>query len=346
MKIEKNEKTKTLKQLCKENGTNYYSAIKRRQAGMSMDKVLSRENLKFKKITNEVTVFGITYPNLKEAERALNPPAHIQTIKRWMGEGVHPDIAFKKDPNPGFQNGIVYLCTNKINGLKYVGQTIRTLDRRISDHISYITNPKYTKPFHKALGEFGKDNFTWEILETCHTSEELKEKEIHWIEFHKSNNPKFGYNQNKGGSTGGSLRKTIIFDDIKFSSVGDKVSYIMEKYGITRHAACKRHLSGREDCKKPAKPGESQVNTPMYKKWSHIKDYTNPKSKSYCNTYISQEWKGDFERFKSDMGPKPGSDYILARIDTRLGFTKENCKWMTRKDQGQYRIIQNSVISD
>ena len=72
----------------------------------------------------------------------------------------------------------IYLITNKINGKKYVGQSI-DIQRRFYEHrcISHETNVhlKY------ALKKYGKDNFEQTILEEC-TVDELDEKEIYYIQ--------------------------------------------------------------------------------------------------------------------------------------------------------------------
>ena len=56
--------------------------------------------------------------------------------------------------------GCIYMYTNKINGMKYIGQTICKLSKRHNEHIkrdnSYID---------MALRKYGEDNFTLEILE-------------------------------------------------------------------------------------------------------------------------------------------------------------------------------------
>ena len=55
--------------------------------------------------------------------------------------------------------GCIYMYTNKINGMKYVGQTICKLSKRHNEHIkrdnSYID---------MALRKYGEDTFTLEIL--------------------------------------------------------------------------------------------------------------------------------------------------------------------------------------
>lgn len=67
--------------------------------------------------------------------------------------------------------GYIYKVTNKINNKAYIGQTTRTLEERKIEHLKKSkanSNNKESKyDFHKALVEFGKENFIWEIIEEC-----------------------------------------------------------------------------------------------------------------------------------------------------------------------------------
>ena len=87
----------------------------------------------------------------------------------------------------------IYKTTNIINGLIYIGQTKK--DR--------ITGKKYLGSgvkLKKAIKEFGKDNFTNEILQECNNKEELNQSEIFWISHFNSTDPNIGYNIHKGGA--------------------------------------------------------------------------------------------------------------------------------------------------
>ena len=67
---------------------------------------------------------------------------------------------------------IVYKITNLLNGKIYVGQTIRTLERRFKEHT------EADSLIGKAIRKFGIENFSSEILETCQTKNQLNEREI------------------------------------------------------------------------------------------------------------------------------------------------------------------------
>jgi hypothetical protein len=47
-----------------------------------------------------------------------------------------------------------------------------------------------------------------------------------------------------------------------------------------------------------------------------------------------------FENFLSDIGPRPSKFHTVERKDNSLGYSKENCKWATRKEQS--RNVRNN----
>lgn len=130
-----NQKEGTFKKLCNDNGVNYHRALKRRQAGLSEEKIFEADFIRSTREINKIKVYDEMYPNLEEAIRVLQPPASGRTIKRWIEQGITPEEAFERIPNPGYAEGIIYLITNKITEKKYIGLTIQTLERRWQHHI-------------------------------------------------------------------------------------------------------------------------------------------------------------------------------------------------------------------
>lgn len=87
---------------------------------------------------------------------------------------------------------IVYLVTNKVNGKRYVGVTVRPLRTRWSEHLRAADKPVYW--LHQAMAKYGKENFNIEQIGSCLRVEDagLFEREV--IQCLKPE-----YNQTNGG---------------------------------------------------------------------------------------------------------------------------------------------------
>ena len=68
----------------------------------------------------------------------------------------------------------IYSITNKINGKRYIGQSIN-IDNRWKEHIRNIDNPNKNNIIYKALRKYGLENIIFEVLEEC-TESELDDK--------------------------------------------------------------------------------------------------------------------------------------------------------------------------
>ena len=92
-------------------------------------------------------------------------------------------------------------------------------------------------------------------------------------------------------------------------------------------------------------------DNPLHSIWSGMKSRCdNPNDSEYANyggrgITVSDEWskRGGYKRFAADMGSRPSARHTLDRIDNNLGYSKENCKWSTRKEQGSNRRVSALV---
>lgn len=97
--------------------------------------------------------------------------------------------------------GFIYIIKNKTNDKIYIGQTTRSLNKRIWEYkYAYNTNTFHNQYLSNAFHKYGWDNFEFSIIDTATTINELNQKEVKYIQQYKSNNRKFGYNIELGGN--------------------------------------------------------------------------------------------------------------------------------------------------
>lgn len=95
--------------------------------------------------------------------------------------------------------GVIYKITNMINGKLYIGQSKDYKRRKISHKKDF---KKSDTILYRAMRKYGFDNFSWEVIDTANTPDELNNKEMYWIDYYNSyigNKNNNGYNMTKGG---------------------------------------------------------------------------------------------------------------------------------------------------
>jgi hypothetical protein len=324
--------SKSFKQQCCDAGVDYWRALKRREANLSEEKIFDDNFIRNSREINEIIVNGVKYPNLEEAVRILKPPASSATINRWIRDGMSPEEAFARVPNPGYSKGVIYLITHIPDGKQYVGLTVQSLERRWQYHIeqSSSSNIKSDQSLHAAIREFGPSCFFVQQIDQGTTKDDLESKERNWIEKLNTIAPQ-GYNISPGGVSGGANGRPVVIDEIRFDTVKLAAEYVAETRDVSIVAAKRRIAKNRIDVRKPAKPGESLVGTQAYKVWSRIvHGVLNPKSKDYISGVELHDRWHDFRNFLKDVGQPPKAGMAFARKDKTKGFYPDNCEWMTK----------------
>lgn len=77
--------------------------------------------------------------------------------------------------------GIIYLITNTVNGKQYVGQCKYNDDRRWKEHCRCATLDEPGSIISSAIKKYGKENFTYEVVDAASSFYELNKKERAWI---------------------------------------------------------------------------------------------------------------------------------------------------------------------
>lgn len=125
---------------------------------------------------------------------------------------------------------LIYKIRNKTNGKLYVGQTIKTLEKRKQQHLKCARNGVETH-LYQAIRKYGEDNFEFSVVCEVKNQEDLNSLERYYIA--KYDCIKNGYNMIDGGSN-----NVMFLDDIKekhdakmrSEEVRNKISKSMREY--------------------------------------------------------------------------------------------------------------------
>lgn len=95
--------------------------------------------------------------------------------------------------------GYIYKITNTLNGKVYIGQTIKTIQKRFTQHKNNSNKEYFSQiVLYKAFNKYGIENFICEEIEEV-PNDKLDEREKYWIEYYDSYFN--GYNSTLGGRT-------------------------------------------------------------------------------------------------------------------------------------------------
>lgn len=125
----------------------------------------------------------------------------------------------------------VYRIWNNLTGDSYIGSTTKEIELRLQDHLQKSAT-KVDNKFHKAIENFGSQAFEIELLDEAETTDELAQKEIHYIEVY--NTLQNGYNSDRGGG----FRKTIYQFELN-NSEPIALYDTLEEAGNAVNASCK-----------------------------------------------------------------------------------------------------------
>lgn len=119
---------------------------------------------------------------------------------------------------------------------------------------------------------------------------------------------------------------------------------VMVKKLVTRSCGC---LHREQLIKRNSKHGLRYLKE--YSLWLNMKQRcTNPNFTNFKNwggrgITMCDRWLNSFEAFYEDMGNQPAKRMAIDRIDNEKGYSKENCRWATQK-QNNNNTRKNRMI--
>jgi len=137
----------------------------------------------------------------------------------------------EKDITEYLNKKVIYRIYHRISNKSYIGKCSNGLNR-IIDHLKHYHLDKCeyrARLLYRAIKKYGKDMFSWEIIEICNNNDVLDEREKYYINSLKTTDPTKGYNITDGG-TGGNTWKNLSEEDLKIAkkrlSESGKLSYL------------------------------------------------------------------------------------------------------------------------
>lgn len=120
---------------------------------------------------------------------------------------------------------------------------------------------------------------------------------------------------------------------------GEEFSAVRESIlcGNVRSCGCLQKEEARE-----RRTTHGLSKSSEYKIWVGMRDRcNNPRNPAYHNyggrgITVCERWSS-FDTFLADMGPRPSTKHSIDREENDLGYSPDNCRWVTKKTQGRNR---------
>ena len=116
-------------------------------------------------------------------------------------------------------------------------------------------------------------------------------------------------------------RKTVSCGCISIQLATERIVAIGTKHGLYHHPLYGTHNSMKNRC-----------SNPNNKKWKHY----GGRGIKVCDRWLGED---GFKNFIKDMGNKPTPKHTLDRIDNQKGYSPENCRWATYKQNNDNRRV-------
>lgn len=202
--------------------------------------------------------------------------------------------------------GYIYKTTNLLNNKIYIGQ-----HKSSQFDESYYGSGKLLK---LSMKKNGIENFSVEVLEWCHSEDELNEREVYYIDCFNSTNKSIGYNITQGGY---GCRGYVFTDDVR-QAIGEK----SREHNLMRDKEIYDKVSQSHIGSKMMTNGSEQ-------RWVHSGDIETMKTLGWV--------VGHCKRRNRDYNGKNNTMYGKSAVKGR--------KWLHKYD-AQGKLVREYVFED
>lgn len=241
-----------------------------------------------------------------------------------------------------------YSCSNKkANGWDHIGaKGIKVCDKWADFSLFFSDMGERPSKDHglsrkDMLGNFTPDNCFWELrsdrnkrLLTTHGLRFSPE----WRVWSKIKDSCFNPNNSRWGVTGAigitmDKRWVKSFESF-YEDVGERPD---DNYQLRRIEPSRGFNPGNVQWTKIEKHGKT--DNPEHISWRAMKERcTNPSNKAFkyyggAGIKVCPNWMLSFKMFLADMGPKPGQDFSIDRINPFGDYEPNNCRWANWETQ-------------
>lgn len=188
----------------------------------------------------------------------------------------------------------IYKITNTINQKLYIGKTIcKNPVNRWYRHLSIAKNKTTSNHtyqlVHKSINKYGKENFTFEVIEECGSEALGAGREKFWIEFHKTNvwiyGSQFGYNLTAGGDGSSGFKhseaaKNKMSEDRRGTRLGQENTF----FGRHHSKESIKIISEKNKGKKHTQEAKDQISASLKGKKKSKYEMKVPRHGEYSNS--------------------------------------------------------------
>lgn len=271
-----------------------------------------------------------TFPSLSSFLKLVGKYENYRTINHRVNAGWNIDKAILRE-NINTSIGRIYLIKTTKSPLKYVGQTVKTLEERFIEHKQAYQSPKRknnSRLLFNAFDEFGVESFFIRLLEDNIENKKLAERENYWINQLGTMFPN-GLNMIKGNRSNVGYGIETVYNGKIYNSREQAVKEIRkERPDLAKHIIIRRIQQDRKLPDKARKQSKHpDAGTRIWKNWKRL-----AVKNELCSEWSTIENGIGYDNFINDMGCPISKKYELHRINKNLLHSKENSCWMTNTE--------------